>query len=304
MFSNKRRLELNHHNMKRNESIKGLVKTVASLTLCVAAALVQAQPAADRIVVEERAAAGASDASSADALAKQLANPVAALISVPIEFTWDTRAGVNETGSISTLIFKPVIPMSLNSDWNLISRTIVPMIQFNDVVPGTTTSGFGDVLQSFFFSPKAPTAGGVIWGVGPAISIPVGRDQFSTNQWGLGPTGVVLVQQGPWTYGALVNQIWGVSGSQEGKPYQNAFYAQPFLSRTFPGGRSLGANLEMNYDWERQQWKIPLNLSASQVTRIGSQMVSFGATARYYVARPDGAPEWGLRFTVTLLFPK
>lgn len=290
--------------MKRNESIKGLVKTVASLTLCVAAALVQAQPAADRIVVEERAAAGASDASSADALAKQLANPVAALISVPIEFTWDTRAGVNETGSISTLIFKPVIPMSLNSDWNLISRTIVPMIQFNDVVPGTTTSGFGDVLQSFFFSPKAPTAGGVIWGVGPAISIPVGRDQFSTNQWGLGPTGVVLVQQGPWTYGALVNQIWGVSGSQEGKPYQNAFYAQPFLSRTFPGGRSLGANLEMNYDWERQQWKIPLNLSASQVTRIGSQMVSFGATARYYVARPDGAPEWGLRFTVTLLFPK
>jgi hypothetical protein len=150
MFSNKRRLELNHHNMKRNESIKGLVKTVASLTLCAAAALVQAQPAADRIVVEERAAAGASDASSADALAKQLANPVAALISVPIEFTWDTRAGVNETGSISTLIFKPVIPMSLNSDWNLISRTIVPMIQFNDVVPGTTTSGFGDVLQSFF----------------------------------------------------------------------------------------------------------------------------------------------------------
>jgi len=287
-----------------NRLIKGGVKTVSSLAFCAAAALVQAQPAADRVVVEERAAAGASDASSADALAKQLANPVAALISVPIEFTWDTRAGVNETGSISTLIFKPVVPMSLNSDWNLISRTIVPMIQFNDVVPGATTNGFGDVLQSFFFSPKAATAGGVISVVGPAISIPVGRDQFSTERWGLGPTGVVLVQQGPWTYGALVNQIWGVSGSHEGKPYQNAFYAQPFLSRTYAGGRTLGANLEMNYDWTQQQWKIPLNLTASQVTKIGSQMVSFGATARYYVARPDGAPEWGLRFTVTLLFPK
>ena len=290
--------------MTMNGFIKGFVKTVASLAVCAGASIVQAQPAANRVVVQERAAAGAGDASSADALAKQLANPVAALISVPIEYTWDTRAGLNETGSISTLLVKPVIPMSLNNDWNLISRTILPMVQFKDVVPGTSTSGFGDVLQSFFFSPKAPTAGGVIWGVGPVISIPVGRDQFSTNQWGLGPTGVVLVQDGPWTYGALVNQIWGVSGSHEGKPYQNAFYAQPFLSRTFPGGRSLGANLEMTYDWTQQQWKVPLNLTASQVTKIGSQMVSFGATARYYVSRPDGAPEWGLRFTVTLLFPK
>ena len=287
-----------------DQLLTGLVKTVASLVVCAGAALVQAQPAVDRVVTEERATAGASNASSADALAKQLANPVAALISVPIEFTWDTRAGVNEAGSISTLILKPVIPMSLNSDWNLISRTIVPMIQFDDVVPGTTTSGFGDVLQSFFFSPKAPTAGGMIWGIGPAISIPVGRDQFSTNQWGLGPTGVMLIQSGPWTYGALVSQIWGVSGNHEGKPYQNSFYAQPFLSRTFGGGRTLGGNLEMNYDWAQQQWKTPMNLTASQVTKIGSQMVSFGATARYYVSRPDGAPEWGLRFTVTLLFPK
>jgi hypothetical protein len=290
--------------MTKDGLIKGLVKTVSSLAVIVGVSLVQAQPAADRVVIDGRAAAGAADASSADELAKELANPVAALISVPIEFTRDTRAGANETGSISTLILKPVIPISLSSDWNLISRTIVPVIQVNDVVPGTTTSGLGDVTQSFFFSPKSPTAGGMIWGLGPVISIPVGRDQFSTNQWGLGPTGVMLVQSGPWTYGLLANQIWGVSGSHEGKPYQNSLFAQPFLSRTFGGGRTLGTNLEMNYDWTQQQWSIPMNLTASQVTKIGGQMVSFGATARYYVARPDGAPQWGLRFTVTLLFPK
>ena len=250
-------------------------------------------------------AAAQTDApSSADALAKQLANPVAALISVPIEFTWDTKAGPSRDGDISTLIVKPVVPMSLNSEWNLISRTIAPIIHFDDVMPGRSDTGLGDIVQSFFFSPKAPTAGGMIWGVGPVLSIPVGKDVFSTKQWGLGPTGVALVQSGPWTYGVLVNRIWGVAGDHEGKPYMSSLFVQPFLSHAFGGGKTLAVNFEGTYDYARHQATVPMNLTASQVMKLGTQMVSFGGTLRYYVARPDGAPQWGLRFTATLLFPK
>jgi len=67
--------------------------------------------------------------------------------------------------------FQPVIPVSLDKDWNLISRTIVPLISQRNVLPRSgTQTGVGDITQSFFFSPKAPGPGGIIWGVGRRCS--------------------------------------------------------------------------------------------------------------------------------------
>jgi len=286
------------------------------------AALLLGAPSADAEVAAEASGAAAAveanatapaaapaAAGGADELAKKLANPIAALISVPLELTWDTNAGYQEQGDITTFIVKPVIPISLNERWNVISRTIIPYVSFNDVIPNAvlpqaSRSGLGDVLQNFFFSPKAPTAGGMTWGVGPVISIPTGDDLFTADQWGVGPTAVALVQKGPWTYGGLANQIWGLGDAGRGRDDLDALFIQPFVTRNFAGGKSLGMNLEMNYDWNTSDWKIPLNLSAGKVSRIGTQMVSYSGVLRYYLARPDGAPEWGLRASFTLLFPK
>ena len=136
----------------------------------------------------------------AEHLAKQLSNPIAALISLPFQLNYDERFGPSREGHRWTLNVQPVIPITLNQDWNVISRTIVPIV--DQKIPGIgdgSQDGFGDITQSLFFSPKKPTAGGLIWGAGPVFLIPSDTDNISAKKWGLGPTGVVLKQDGPWT---------------------------------------------------------------------------------------------------------
>jgi hypothetical protein len=131
-------------------------------------------------------------------LAKKLANPVAALISVPMQLNYDSDFGADDEGSVLRLNVQPVIPITLNDDWNLISRTILPIVDQNDVpFSGVSEFGLGDTVQSFFFSPKAPTSGGWIWGAGPVLLLPTATDEvLGSEKWGIGPTAVVLKQQG------------------------------------------------------------------------------------------------------------
>jgi hypothetical protein len=245
-------------------------------------------------------------AADADALAKQLANPVAALISVPLQLNWDTGLAANGLGDKWLLNVQPVIPFPLNDRWNIISRTILPVAAQSDVVPGDNhQSGLGDLTQSFFFSPKQPLAGGWIVGAGPALLLPTATDAALGNgKWALGPTIVVVKQTADaWTYGALWNHLWSVAGSSN-RPDLNATFFQPFLSKGLGKGVTATVDLESSYDWEGRHWVVPMNLSASKVTTFGNQLVSIGGGLRYYIESPAGGPDWGLRFTFTLLFPK
>jgi hypothetical protein len=243
-------------------------------------------------------------ADEAEELAKKLQNPVANLISVPLQNNWDF--GIGPANAMRyTLNVQPVIPFSLTPDWNLITRTIVPIIYAESpVAGGDNIFGLGDIVQSFFFSPKAPTSGGWIWGAGPVLLYPSATDDaLGAEKWGAGPTAVVLKQQSGWTYGMLANHLWSYAGPSS-RAEVNATFLQLFVSYTTKTYTTFGLNTESTYDWTNRQWTVPLNLSVSQLLKLGGQPIQFQLGGRYYLDRPTGGPDWGLRFTVTLLFPK
>lgn len=238
-------------------------------------------------------------------LAKQLSNPVASLISVPFQFNYDSGFGPND-GDKVTLNIQPVLPISLNDDWNLISRTILPVIWQDDIAgPSGSQFGLGDTTQSLFFSPKAPGPGGIIWGVGPIILLPTGTDTLLTgDQWGAGPTGVVLKQSGHWTYGMLANHIWSFAGP-DSRPDVNATFLQPFVSYTTPDAWTFALNTESTYDWTGETWSVPINFMVSKLVKFGEQPVSLQAGVRYWAESPEAGPDgFGARASITFLFPK
>ena len=250
------------------------------------------------------AALAQSAPDSSAELAKKLSNPIAALTSVPIKADWDTGIGARDADR-TTYVVQPVIPITLSKDWNLISRTIVPYIDAQSpVAGGSDESGLGDITQSFFFSPTAPTAGGWIWGAGPVLLLKTAtNDALGSEKWGAGPTAVVLRQDSGWTYGVLANHIWSFGGNDQ-RADISATFLQPFLSYTTKTQTTWSINTESTYDWKASQWTVPINLSVSQLVKLGAQPVSFALGLRSYVERPEGGPDWGLRFTMTLLFPK
>lgn len=257
---------------------------------------------AGALLVVQVGLAGAAQAQSTDELAKKLSNPVASLTSVPLQGNFDFGGGPDGDGTAFTLNVQPVVPISLNDRWVLISRTIIPLAYRDYSTTGGSVSGIGDVTQSFFFSPKA-SVNGVTWGVGPVFLLPTATDaQLGSGKFGLGLTGVVLKQSGPWTVGALANHIWSVAGDSA-RPDVNATYFQPFVSYGLGKGQTVSLNVESSYNWETEQWTVPINVGYSKVFKAGEQLMSFQVGAKYFAEGPTGAPDWGLRTTLTLLFP-
>lgn len=236
---------------------------VTALALAASAALPGSAAAADG------GSAAPLRAGNADALAKALSNPIAALISVPFQFNYDTGYGAD--GDRWTLNVQPVVPITLSEDWNVISRTILPVQTQTGVVAvasDPTQSGIGDVIQSFFFSPKAPTAGGWVWGAGPVLMLPTASDDaLGTEKWSAGPTAVALRQTaGGWTYGALANHLWSFAGDGD-RADVNATFLQPFVSKALGRGRTVSANLESTYAWNGGGWTPSARRSARKATR-------------------------------------
>ncbi len=243
-------------------------------------------------------------ANDAGELAKKLSNPVADLISVPFQSNFEWGGGPGNDGFRYTLNSQPVIPVSISKNLNVVVRTIVPVIQQDDMIGHTSQGGLGDITQSFFLSPKNPGWHDWVSGIGPVFLYPSATDELlGSGKVGAGPTVVLLKQERGWTYGILANQIWSFAG-EGSRPDVSAMFLQPFITFTTKKHTTFSLNTESTYDWENEQWTTPLNLDIAQLVKIGKLPVQFQIGGKYYAARPDTAPQWGIRFVVTLLFPK
>jgi hypothetical protein len=247
----------------------------------------------------------AAHAESDADLAKQLVNPFTTLVRVPMELSYDKRIGPIDGGKSYTLNVQPLIPIPLNPDWTILSRTILTVAAQKDIFPGSgSQSGLGDTLQSFFLSPRKVTADGIAWGVGPAVLLPTATHELlGARKWGLGPTAGAFRDSGPWTVGILANHIWSVAGSGNSEGI-SATFLQPVVSYT-SGAWSYTLQTEATYDWKGRQWSAPLEASVAKVTKIGGQEVSLEGGVHYWMDSPESGPKgWGVSFTVTILFPK
>ena len=239
-------------------------------------------------------------------LAKQLANPVANLVSVPFQGNWNQGIGPGGDGNQTYVNVQPVIPFHLNEDWNLISRTILPIISQDDIYPGAGNQwGIGNTQQSLFLSPVKPTHG-IVWGVGPIAYLNTASDPLlGPEKWGLGPTAVALMQEGPWTVGALVNQIWSFAGDSKQEEINQA-YLQPFIAYATKNGWTFNLNTESTYNWVTDEWSVPFNFTIQKIVHLDKQPIALFGGVRYWAVSPvDAGPtDWGARFGMTFLFPE
>ncbi len=248
----------------------------------------------------------AADESEED-LAKKVQNPVADLISVPFQNNFNFNVGPEDDLQY-VLNIQPVVPIHLSTDWNLITRTIVPVISQPGFTPDQDrVNGMGDIQLTGFLSPS--NSEGLIWGVGPIVQFPTNTDgRLGNDRWGLGASAVALKMSkgSPWVYGALVNNVWSVGGSDSDPSYSNLLI-QPFLNYNFAGGFYLSGAPVITAAWKADsgdRWTVPLGGGIGKIVHLGRLPLNLQLQAYYNVVTPDDGADWQLRFQFQFLFPK
>jgi len=233
-------------------------------------------------------------------LAQELTNPIADLMTIPIQMTYDQNIGVNDDGYKVQTNIQPVIPFDIGDDWNLLTRTILPVVKQDKIFPNSGSQfGLGDTSVSLFFSPKESS--GVIWGVGPIALLPTATDDLlGAKKWGAGPAGIAVAMLGPWTVGGLTNHVWSVAGDSNRDDISNTFI-QPFAAYTWPSAWTVSLQSESTYNWKSEEWAVPFTMAVSKLVRIGKLPVSLQAGTGYWAKSATNGPE-GVRFRLQANF--
>ena len=244
-------------------------------------------------------------------LQSKLQNPVGSIYSVPIEATFDFGAA---NGDAVFINLQPVIPINFGK-WNLINRTILPLIDAPgaiagrpgnpDPVPGDKVFGLGDINHSVFLSPAQP--GKLIWGVGPIVTFPTASDDaIGSGKWSAGPTAVFLTQPKPWSLGLLIANIWSFAGDSD-RGDVNQLIFQPFVNYNLQSGWYLTSSPIWTSNWNAdssERWTIGLGGGFGKLFKIGNQPINAKVQAFYNVEKPTLAPDWSTVFTLQFVFPK
>jgi hypothetical protein len=238
-------------------------------------------------------------------LAKAAQNPIADMISLPLQNNINFRVGPGDDVQ-NVLNIQPVIPLKLGENWNLITRTIAPVIYQPELVPGVGSEfGLGDINTTLFLSPAKP--GKILWGVGPVFSFPTASDKvLGTDKWSAGPSVVALRIQGPWVVGALARNLWSYAGDDDREDV-NQLLLQYFINYNLPKGWYISSAPIITANWKADsgnKWTVPFGGGVGKIFKIGKQPMNAQVQAFYNVERPDNGPDWTLRLQLQFLFPK
>jgi hypothetical protein len=284
--------------MQRKRDVSSFLLRRAAEVLCLCSAVLFAT--VSPVQAEDAPRGGDAD------LAQELSNPIADLITLPFQMNFDYNIGPRDDGKKLQTNIQPVIPFDLNEDWNLITRTILPVIYQDDVFPGAGSQfGLGDINATLFFSPKQPTSGGVMWGVGPVLLLPTASDDLlGGEKWGAGPSAIALTVRGPWTMGVLANHVWSYAGAGGRSDISNTL-VQPFVAYTWPSAWTASVQSETTYNWKAEDWAMPINVAVSKLVRWGQLPVSLQAGVGYWAESSAGGPEdWRFRLQANFVLPK
>lgn len=234
-------------------------------------------------------------------ISRQLANPLADIVNIPFQFNWDYGGGPNDDGQHYYLQIQPIIPINFIPDVMVISRTILPVENKNSFGFDSVT-GLGDITQTFFFTIPPRGDEKFIWGVGPVILIPTATSgHLGQDNWAFGPSAVLVFETEKWTFGVLANHMWSFDGSNH---YDiNKLFLQPFIAYQLPHAFSITVTSEYTYDWNSMEEIFPINFMAAKVFALGKIPISFTIGGRYYIDKPAGGPDWGLRAMLTVALP-
>jgi hypothetical protein len=287
-------------------AITKAVRFVMAAFLLVASSMLTAQGPASGTSKADNAVSQSQDVPKANEsaeIAQKLTNPLAAMISIPIQNWFDFNLGPRKDGFRYTMEAQPVYPMQISKDWNLLSRTTIPVVYQQNVYGQTTQTGLSDATESIFLSPVHTKS--IIWGAGPIFLIPTGTNGLlSTRKFAVGPTAVVLRHKGHTNVGLLASHVWSVAGIDR-YPNVSETYTQPFVAYTTTKAWTFAATSYDTYNWTAGRWTAIVNpIRVSKLVKLGPQRLSVGGALRCTVTSPQYQPKGcGLEFTVTAVYP-
>jgi len=246
------------------------------------------------------AAEPTTSAMTDQALAKSVHNPFEDFVKLPIESDTEFEVGPHHKAGDS-LNIAPLVPFSLNGDWDLIAE---PSLTVTYLPSPHEQTGLEDLQTSFFLTPAKERIW--IWGVGPIFQFPTASSsELGTGRWSAGPTAALIYSEGPWFNGILAYQLMSFAGNRE-RGSVNQTFLEPDVSYNFESGWYIQCEPSITYDWTAEvanAWTIPMGADIGRAFKMGSQNLSLQVGAYDLLKRPDDAPQWILRVSVTFLFP-
>lgn len=238
-------------------------------------------------------------------LARKMQNPVSDRISFSFEDRINFGVGLNDDVQ-NILNVRSLYSFNLGDEWNLVNRTIVPVVDQPEPVSGSGDQfGLGDISSTFFLMPRSSRF--AIFGVGPVVSFPTATDEtLGTEKWRVGPAAVVVSMPGRWIFGALVNNLWSVGGDSNREDV-NSMAIQSFLFYNFPSGWYLVSSPIIRAVWTADsddRWIVPLGGGVGKIFQVGKQSMNASVQAFYNVEKPGAVADWSLRLQLQFLFPK